>query len=232
MRGRLFVFEGGYSTGKTTQSKLFRDYLALRSSHPEPLLLREPGGTPLGEKIRELLLSNVGRTPRADLFLFNAARAELAETKIKPALEAGRDVVLDRFWPSSIVYQGILGGVGIHYSEAVCVLASEDLEPDLIFWLDPSAEEMEQRTKARPDGHRYHRLPAGAVREAYEIIMAERMKSCVAHVDLVVGAPDLTHRKIVSLYEQWLNDDDDPICDCGYPGYACRCDNTQDPSDA
>lgn len=233
-RGRLFVFEGGYSTGKTAQSKLFHGYLfekqtpTVKSATPTPMpiLLREPGGTPLGEKIRELLLSDVERTPCADLFLFNAARAELVETKIKPALEAGHDVVLDRFWPSSLVYQGILGRVGLRQAEVACAMATEGLDPDLVFWIDLEPEEARRRTAQRPDGHRFHRPSAEAVREAYEVVMA-CMDRPVIHVE-ALGEADEVHLNIVGEYEQWLGDARERLNDSGDKNDICD----PDPSDA
>jgi len=100
---------------------------------------REPGGTPLGERIRELLLSGPEMTAWAEAALFAAARAELAERVIRPALERGADVVCDRYLDSSLVYQGIARGLGIERVLALNV-AVADLLPDRTFVLlvDPA----------------------------------------------------------------------------------------------
>ena len=99
----MFVtLEGIDGAGKSTQARLLAAALG-----PETLLLREPGGTPVGERLRELLKDgSLELSPRAELLLFCAARAELVERVIKPALRAGRDVVCDRFVDSTVAYQG------------------------------------------------------------------------------------------------------------------------------
>lgn len=104
----MFVtLEGIDGAGKSTQARLLADALG-----PETLLLREPGGTPVGERLREMLKDgSLELTPRSELLLFAAARAELVERVIKPALEAGRDVVCDRFVDSTVAYQGRARGL-------------------------------------------------------------------------------------------------------------------------
>ena len=104
----MFVtLEGIDGAGKSTQARLLADALG-----PETLLLREPGGTPVGERLRDVLKDgSLELTPRSELLLFAAARAELVERVIKPALEAGRDVVCDRFVDSTVAYQGRARGL-------------------------------------------------------------------------------------------------------------------------
>ncbi len=102
MAGAFITLEGIDGAGKSTQARLLAEALG-----PETLLLREPGGTPVGERLREMLKdASLELTPRAELLLFCAARAELVERVIRPALEAGRDVVCDRFIDSTVAYQG------------------------------------------------------------------------------------------------------------------------------
>ncbi len=108
MGGLFITFEGPDGSGKSTQVDLLARALVER----RPLVVREPGGTALGEKIRELLLHRPeGMSAVAEMYLFMAARAELLETTIKPALAAGRLVIDDRYQDSTIAYQG--GGRGI-----------------------------------------------------------------------------------------------------------------------
>lgn len=108
MAGVFITFEGPDGSGKTTQVERLASALADR----DPLVVREPGGTELGERIRDLLLHRPeGMSPEAEMYLFMAARAELLETRIKPALAEGRVVIDDRYHDSTIAYQG--GGRGV-----------------------------------------------------------------------------------------------------------------------
>jgi dTMP kinase len=103
MRGLFITFEGPEGSGKTTQVERLAQALAER----EPLVVREPGGTELGERIRDLLLhASSGMSPEAEMYLFMAARAELLARRIVPALAAGRIVIADRYHDSTLAYQG------------------------------------------------------------------------------------------------------------------------------
>jgi dTMP kinase len=123
--------EGIDGSGKTTQAKLLADALG-----SDTVLIREPGGTVAGERIRELLKdAAVEFDPLAELLLFCAARAELVAEVIRPALEAGHDVVCDRFSDSSIAYQGVARGLGAERVRELCDLATGGLWPDLTVFL-------------------------------------------------------------------------------------------------
>ncbi len=109
MKNGLFItFEGGDACGKSTQVKLFKEYVVTRKDKDDFVFVREPGGTGLGEKIRELLLSyeEDSPVPKAELLLFLASRAQLFEKVISPAISEGKIVVADRFYDSTIAYQG------------------------------------------------------------------------------------------------------------------------------
>jgi len=107
-RGLFVTFEGAEGSGKTTQVELLLDWLARR----DPVVVREPGGTELGEKIRELvLLTGIVIEPEAEMFLFMAARRQLVSEVIEPSLAAGRIVIADRYHDSTLAYQG--GGRGL-----------------------------------------------------------------------------------------------------------------------
>jgi dTMP kinase len=134
----MFVtFEGVDGSGKTTQAELLRTYLSEQGR--EVIATREPGGTPLGEKVRALLLDGPEMAPWAEAALFAAARAELAERVIRPALARGADVVCDRYVDSSLVYQGIARGLGLERVLELNLLAIGDLLPDRTFVLDVDA---------------------------------------------------------------------------------------------
>ena len=134
-RGRFIVLEGGEGSGKSTQAKLLADQLGA-------VLTREPGGTALGELLREVLLDRrAGRVDAsAELLLMLAARAQHVSEFILPMLEQGRDVVCDRFSPSTLAYQGFGRGLDLPTIRAADELARSGLEPDVIVLLDLAPE--------------------------------------------------------------------------------------------
>jgi dTMP kinase len=132
MRGLFVTFEGIDRSGKTTQARLLCEELG-----DEALGVREPGGTLAGERVRDLLKDgDVPLGPEAEALLFAAARAELVAKVIRPALDAGRVVVSDRFLDSSLAYQGGARGLGIDQVGQVNRFATGGLTPDLTFLLD------------------------------------------------------------------------------------------------
>jgi dTMP kinase len=137
VRGLFVTFEGIDRSGKTTQARLLCDALGEVS-----LAVREPGGTPVGERVRELLKNPaLAIGPEAEALLFAAARAELVARVIRPALEEGRVVVSDRYLDSSLAYQGAARGLGVDEVARVNEWATGGLVPDLTFLLelDPDA---------------------------------------------------------------------------------------------
>jgi dTMP kinase len=145
----MFVtFEGVDGSGKSTQAALLVEHLASLGREVEAT--REPGGTPLGEKIRGLLLQGEEPAPWTEAALFAAARAELAERVIRPALAAGADVVCDRFLDSSLAYQGVARGLGIDRVLELNVGVA-DLTPDRTFVLLVDSEVAAARAGTSPD---------------------------------------------------------------------------------
>jgi dTMP kinase len=168
MRGLFVTFEGIDRSGKTTQARLLCEALGDRA-----LGVREPGGTPAGERVRDLLKdAAVPLGPEGEALLFAAARAELVEQVIRPALEDGRVVVSDRFLDSSLAYQGGARGLGIDEVEAVNRLATGGLLPDLTFLLELDPAEAARRAG---ESDRFEDEGAGlqqAVLAAYERLVA------------------------------------------------------------
>lgn len=139
-KGYLITFEGGEACGKSTQIKKFAKYL--EDNHIDFILSREPGGTEVGEKIRELLLhSKCDMSSTVEFLLFSASRAQHYEKVVKPALDAGKVVLLDRFYDSSFVYQGYAGNLNLDDLKSVTNFAVNGAEPDLTFLLDISYED-------------------------------------------------------------------------------------------
>ena len=137
MRGLFVTFEGIDRSGKTTQARLLTAALG-----DDALGVREPGGTEVGERVREILKDPaVPLGPEGEALLFAAARAELVARVIRPALGDGRVVVSDRFLDSSLAYQGAARGLGIEEVERINAFATRGLQPDLTFLLaiDPAA---------------------------------------------------------------------------------------------
>lgn len=133
----MFIsLEGIDGSGKSTQARLLVEALG-----EETVAIREPGGTEAAERIRELLADPaVELEPLAELMLFLAARADLTERVIRPALEAGKAVVADRFSDSSVAYQGVARGLGVGEVIGLCEAATDGLWPDLtlLLRLDPA----------------------------------------------------------------------------------------------
>ena len=137
--GLFIVFEGVEGSGKSTQS---RELVARLQTEGLPArLIREPGGTPIGEQIRGLLQGDYDITPLAELLLFNAARASLVETVLRPALDDGEVVVCDRYVYSTLAYQGYGRGLDIETIRELDQIATGGLDADLVVLLDLPTED-------------------------------------------------------------------------------------------
>jgi dTMP kinase len=171
--GALIAFEGVEGAGKSTQLDRLRDELERRGH--EVVVTREPGGTPVGERVRDVLLDPAtGLDPRAEALLFAAARAQLVEQVIRPALERGAVVLCDRYLDSSLAYQGGGRGLGRGPVQEVNRFATGGLLPDLVVLLDLDPAEGLGRNPASRDrieveGIGFHRR----VREAFRELAAD-----------------------------------------------------------
>lgn len=177
MKGLFIVMEGPDGSGKTTQVNLLEQYL--KEAGYECLITREPGGTVIGEEVRELILNPEYKemSPVTEMLLYAASRAQLVHEVIGPALEAGRIVISDRFVDSSIVYQGIARNLGISTVAAVNAPGIGIYRPDGIFFIDLSEAEGIRRKKNQKKLDRmeqesidFHHL----VSEGYRKVLAER----------------------------------------------------------
>ena len=177
MKGLFIVMEGPDGSGKTTQINLLEQYL--KEAGYECLITREPGGTVIGEEVRELILNPEYKemSPVTEMLLYAASMAQLVHEVIGPALEAGKIVRSDRFVDSSIVYQGIARNLGISTVAAVNAPGIGIYRPDGIFFIDLSEAEGIRRKKNQKKLDRmeqesidFHHL----VSEGYRKVLAER----------------------------------------------------------
>ena len=136
MRGKFISFEGGEGGGKSTQAVRLAGFL--RSKGLDVIETREPGGTPQGEELRDLLVQGDPDrwAPLSELFMMTAARVEHVNRVIEPALASGKWVICDRFYDSTMVYQGIAGGLGLDMVGSLQAQAVGDCVPDVTFLLD------------------------------------------------------------------------------------------------
>lgn len=148
-RGKFITFEGGEGCGKSTQAAFLKE--SLENEGLTVVMVREPGGTGLGEKIRALLKDELEDPPcdRAELLLFEAARAQLVEETIRPALEKGAWVISDRFSDSTLAYQGYGRGLPLDVLRRANEFAVRGLKPDLTVLLDVPPETAASRMRRR-----------------------------------------------------------------------------------
>ena len=198
--GKFIVLDGPDGCGKTTQAKLLAQWLQEQGVPTE--LFRDPGGTAIGEKIRQILLNpeHIAMSTSTEVMLYMAARAQLWAEKIAPALKNNKCVLLDRWLSSTCAYQGYAGGFGM---EKIVKIATDCLErpwPDLTIILDVDLETGANRLKAQPDrmeqkGKEYHQR----VREGFLELAESREDFFVLD-----GADDVktVHKKILEVLAQ------------------------------
>jgi dTMP kinase len=170
--GFFITLEGPEGSGKSTQARLLAEYL--KECGEDVLLTREPGGTAIGDQLREILHShrNDALTLVGELLLYNAARAQIVVQVIRPALEANRIVLSDRYADSTLAYQGYGRGLDLNAVQAIIELATGGLKPDLTFLIDVTVEEgLARRRNGRQRGEEFNRMDCLS-REFYERVRA------------------------------------------------------------
>jgi dTMP kinase len=208
----FITFEGLDFSGKTTQANLL--VAALRPSRPVRFL-RDPGGTRVSEKLRDILLDHGNQeiAPTTELMLFSAARAQMVDEIIRPALRAGEIVVCDRFCDSTTAYQGYGRGLDIPAILVVNRIATGGLVPDLTVFVDIPLEEIERRKNLA--GKTFDRMEA-AGKDFYERVRLGFLEIGRAeqHRWITVDgsmAPDAVHREVLRAVTRCLQREPQPV---------------------
>lgn len=168
MRGIFIVLEGPDGSGKSTMAKKIGEYFSEKGREIE--FTREPGGTKISEKVRELILdnNNTEMNYRTEALLYAAARAQLVSEKIVPWLEQGKIVISERFVYSSLVYQGIGRGLGIEEVRSINNFATANITPDMVLLLDVNPEKGLKRKLKIDGGDRLENESLNFHKQVYE----------------------------------------------------------------
>jgi len=203
MRGLFITLEGIDGSGKSTQREMLAEQLKRRGF--EIVVTREPGGTAIGEGIRQLMISDasVHVAPTTELLLYVAARAQHVAELIKPSLDSAKIVISDRYTDSTVAFQGYGRGLDLEVIERLNQFATGGLRPDLtiVFDLDPATAR--SRVGSRPVGgllgafDEQHAVFHERMRAGY-LKMAENEPSRIRVVD-ATGAADETHERVISI---------------------------------
>lgn len=185
MSGLFLSFEGGEASGKSVQAQRLATWL--RGKGHEVVSVREPGSTPVGERVRDIVLhaQDIPLAPNAQALLYSTARAQLVRDVIRPALADGKVVIVDRFYDSTLAYQGYGHGADLEQLRAVTTFAVGDTRPHRTFLLDLPVEAAERRQTTRKPGRAWDRFESEArafherVREGYLRLAAAEPKRFV-----------------------------------------------------
>lgn len=202
-KSKFITFEGGEAVGKTTQVKMIKDWLEKNGINH--LMTREPGGVVLSEAIRKLLLSpEYNPNKKTELLLYTAARSEVVEKLIKPALEERKVVLCDRFYDSTAVYQGYSRDLGIDKVYELQKFALGDFKPDktILYLMDPELafkrRDGSNQDRMEGQGMDFHKK----VYEGYKII-AEKFPERISVVDASESISEI-HKKTVEIVKDTI----------------------------
>lgn len=201
-RGRFITFEGIEGSGKSTQ--VGRLVAALRARQARVVTAREPGGTPLGERLRDVLLDpSADPVPLAELFMLEAARAQLVQRVIAPALAQGATVICDRFADSSRAYQGVARGLGVADVAALNAVACGGVWPDRTLVLDLPVRLALKRARSRPSTQASNRRFEDEVEAFHEAVCRAFRELAAAEPSRVVlvdaaGTPEAVHERVMA----------------------------------
>lgn len=206
-KGRFLTVEGIDGSGKTTAILELAEYL--QQLGLDVIILREPGGTVIGERIRQILLdkTNEGMSDTCELLLFAAARAQLTETVIKPAIRQGQVVICDRFTDSTVAYQGYGRGIEGKTVNELNSMATNGLKPDRTFFLDLTVEEASKRlaNRAEKPGDRLDQEGMAfqsKVRDGY-LAQAESYPERIVRLDADRDTAEIVEDMLKVLKEDW-----------------------------
>jgi len=208
LRGKFITFEGIDGSGKTTQLRMLASELRVKGLNV--LTTMEPGGTPLGRRLRESFLETEETVaPLAELLLFAADRAQHVELLVKPALEEGKIVISDRYADATFAYQGAGRGFPETLVNQIIKIATNGLKPDLTLFFDVSIEKALMRTDSRNEaGEKKNRMDLetrdfyNRVREAY-LKLAAKEKKRFRIID-ANGSVGEIHKQVVEIVNQFL----------------------------
>jgi dTMP kinase len=208
--GIFITFEGPDGSGKSTQLSLLAE--ALRDQGQPVLVTREPGGTPISDQIRRIILDpqNEDLTAKTEALLYAASRAQHVEEKIVPALQAGQIVLCDRFVDASLAYQGYGLGVGVDKVKQLNAFATDGLVPHRTFLLDISAEKGRSRLEGRTEGEFNSHLDRIEQRElSYHHQVREAFRHLAVEEERIVYlegglAAETLHERILNNVQQML----------------------------
>lgn len=207
MNGKLIVFEGPDGSGKTTILKKVNEKLT--DEGYKLTLVREPGGTDISEKIREIIIDNdnINMAAKTESLLFAASRAQLVEEKLRPALANGEIILCDRFVLSSLLYQGVGRGLGIDEVEAINDFAIGDVKPDLTIFFNIDYKTALVRKRANFSADRlenedfdFHKI----IFDAY-LDIADRYKDDIKQVDATRSIEEVS-TDVLKLIKDLLED--------------------------
>lgn len=203
MNGKLIVFEGPDGSGKT--SVLTEVKRRLDEDGIDYLDFREPGGTTISEKIRNLIIDNdnIKMTARCECLLFAASRAQLIEEAIRPALDEGKLVLCDRFVLSSLLYQGLGRGLGIDQVREINDFATNKMRADLTIFFDIDYKTALERKRANFSADRLENEDFDFHKKIFDgyVKMSEKYKDEVKKIDATLSIKEVTDEALKLIYE-------------------------------